>query len=385
MFPEILDEVETAESELSFAWDTADELDLADLPTFDPTPAVPAQTAHRVLRFPRGRRLGSLTIRPAGGGEWRELGDAVGEVVLPCGFDVGLRFEAGRGATLADLDGLRPHDLQRLDLSGAQLHAGDLKRIARLRGLSELALSWTNIDADGLTELAPLIHLKALDLGQTPLSDAACQALANFVHVETLSLRGTRVGDAGVETLLRLPALATLDLAATRIGDAALATLADSPTLAALDVSSNPWPRLSARGLRALAAASNLRKLRLGWTDFDDAQLSSLADFALLEELDLSGTRATDATVVRLVELPLKRLTLCAVSGVTNTGVLALRDCPTLERLEIHQMAADNLGVFSLWSAKPRCLVNGLTQASWRAGTMRGQWSPTEPIVTPAV
>lgn len=257
----------------------------------------------------------------------------------------------------------------------------DVNHLGRLPAdaVTSLDLEWSDITDDDANALLRFDRLVDLRLAHTRLTDRAMPAIGLLSSLRSLSLRGTAVGDEGAMHLRSIPQLESIDLAATRITDETLELLGKSRTLRSLIFDANPWPRLTCRGLEALRTTS-IRSLSLAWTDLPDNHLASLASLKGLRELDLSGTRVTDLGIRMLEHLPLRKLTLCGTPAVTNVAMTGLRRMASLESINIHDTGVDNLGVFDLWSIKPGCEVNGITQPQWQAGAIAGKWCAAVPI-----
>ena len=309
-----------------------------------------------VIEFPSNRSVGVVLLRDQNG-EWEDHAPAYGRVAIPGDAEIGIRWDAS-----APLD---ESVLARLPADATTL----------------LDLEWSDLSDSQLGWLLRFDRLKELKLGHTRITDAGMATVGLLTSLCSISLRGTAVGDDGAAHLRSIPSLASVDLAATRVTDATLELLGRSKTLTQLDVSANPWPRIGGRGLEALSESRRLTKLSVAWTDLSDMHLAPIAKLTSLKELDLSGTRVTDIGLRLLEGLPLKRLTLCATPGVTNVGMAGLQRMKSLASLELHQTCVDNVGVFELWTAKPTCSINGLTQPQWHAGALRGKWSSGEPIL----
>lgn len=309
-----------------------------------------------VLAFPAERSVGVVMVRPTDG-EWVDHAPAYGRVSIPGNVEIGIRWDA---STPIDAD-----ILNRLPAEATTL----------------LDLEWSDLSDETVGVLLKFDRLRELKLGHTRISDRGMPTIGLLTSLRMISLRGTSVSDEGVLHLRSIQQLASIDLAATRITDETLDLLGRSRSLINLDVSANPWPRITGRGLESLSRARSLRTLSVAWTDLSDMHLAPISAMRGLRTLDLSGTRVTDIGIRLLEQLPLKQLTLCATPGVTNVSMGGLRRMPSLETLELHDTGIDNLGIFDLWSMKPTCSVNGVTQPEWQAGALSGRWSAGEAIV----
>lgn len=309
-----------------------------------------------VIQFPNARSVGVVMLKVENG-EWVDHAPAYGRVEIPDGAEIGIRWDASA-----------PVDKELL----ARLPAGSV---------TKLDFEWSDLADKNLGSLLRFDRLGELRLGHTRVTDAGMATVGVMTSLKSISLRGLAVTDDGAAHLVSLPALQEADLAATRITDATLELIGRSKTLERLDVSANPWPRITGRGLESLSRCRKLAWLSVAWSDLSDMHLAPIGILKSLKGLDLSGTRVTDIGLRLMERLPLERLTLCATPGVTNVGMSGLRRMETLKSLELHQTCVDNVGVFDLWTAKPKCAINGITQPQWQAGALRGRWSSGEPIL----
>ena len=118
----------------------------------------------------------------------------------------------------------------------------------------------------------------------------------------------------------------TLNAASLRgtLDDAAFAKFAPVvPYLVTADLTAS---KLTDQGVSDLAAAKNLRLVRLAETPVTDAAIETLLKLPALESINLYGTKVTDAGVLKLAALPkLKRLYLWQTS-VTPAAVATLQE-----------------------------------------------------------
>ena len=143
------------------------------------------------------------------------------------------------------------------------------------------------------------------------------------------------------------------------------------PEGGALEVQPKPGRRISAGTLEQLAdaAAEQVVYLILDDQDLDDADLAPLPRFFNLNRLRLNGTRLTNATVERLVELAhLESLNLYGTQ--VDDGIFQhLPAFPSLERLYLWQTNASSEAAVAFASGHPRITVDtgvaaGATPAS---------------------
>ena len=280
------------------------------------------------------------------------------------------------------------HQIERLTLEHNLIHGTQLPPLLRsrvMRGVKVLILDQNNIGNQGLldlvtspnaehlrvlglrdnniTDLAPLAtqavctELESLSLDRNPIGDNGAVKLAasQLKKLDTLSLAQCDIGDRGLEALWRSNTLRpphTLDLATNHITHDAMAAFAQSAwtsRLIHLDVSNN---NLDARGFGALHGAPMLRQLETlkaaNW-----GQISTPLDITvkLLEQLDpnkittldLSGTTIGEDGARIIAQMSALQSLKLNGAHVTEGGVRALANAPSLANLEVLELDNNNI------------------------------------------
>jgi hypothetical protein len=238
----------------------------------------------------------------------------------------------------ADLKELANYkQLQKLDLGNTQLDDVGLKHLAALNQLQWLSIGFTQVSDAGLKELAPLQQLRWLDLGHTKVSDAGLKELVALKQLQTLHLYDTAVSDAGLKDLVALRQLGELNLKGTKVSDTGVKELQKALPMCQIevDVHLSAPPRLSVLGAVIERDKSQpdqpVVAVSLGSTGVKDADLTALADFKDLQQLDLGNTAVGDAGLKELVGLKhLRSLSL----GFTQVSDSGLKDVAALTELE---------------------------------------------------
>lgn len=143
-----------------------------------------------------------------------------------------------------------------------------------------------------------------------------CLGEASFSHAESVHFRGRdqRLSDEQLAVVSRLPhlrrltAIADREAGVPRITDRGLAALANCRTLEILILENTA---ASDDGVAALSRLPNLKALRVAGGGITDAALAHFAEMTQLQRLGTSGTSITLDGVERLREL----LPNCEVSG----------------------------------------------------------------------
>jgi hypothetical protein len=181
------------------------------------------------------------------------------------------------------------------------------------------------------------------------VSGAACRD-AHVARISTLgALEGLNVADCNISRLPGAPVahkLWFLVARNTNIDDAALLAF-DGRYLIHIDLSGT---RVSSRCGKWLERFASCQELRLARTNVDDQIANSITKLAILEYLDLSDSRVTDAGVQRLVgcselhRIYLDRLPL----GPTGIASLNRKRFPYLRRVSLIGVDADEAAVQSV-------------------------------------
>jgi hypothetical protein len=148
----------------------------------------------------------------------------------------------------------------------------------------------------GLKHLEGLTALQRLNLMDTHVTDAGLEHLKGLTALQRLDLAYTRVADAGLEHLKGLTALQHLGLSHTQVTDAGLEHLKGLTQLQYLALPS----KVTDAGLVHLKGLTALQGLYLWDTAVTDTGLEHLKGLTALRELDLKGTKVTEAGVDQL-------------------------------------------------------------------------------------
>ena len=109
--------------------------------------------------------------------------------------------------------------LQRLELSGADVTDAGLEHLKGLTQLQRLVLTGTRVSDAGLEHLRRLTQLQLLNLAHTQVTDAGLEHLKGLAQLKELNLSYTHVTDAGLEHLKGLTQLRALKLRETNVTD----------------------------------------------------------------------------------------------------------------------------------------------------------------------
>ncbi len=236
----------------------------------------------RIIHFPPDRSLGWLEVRDQSSFseyDWEDFGEAQGEIRVPEGKQLSLRFMDELLTDPSPLAVFRPDDLWELWLTHREIRDTDLASIRKLTGLRSLDLTDTDVSDASLMHLQELTALQWLRLWYTQISDAGLAHLRTLRRLQVLLIGSTEIGDTGLEHLSEMTTLQVLDLSNTQISDT---------------------------GLTHIKKLARLSKLFLYGTKISDVGLLHLQELRGLQELALSDiyglskTQITEAGVANL-------------------------------------------------------------------------------------
>lgn len=270
--------------------------------------------------------------------------------------DVFLSVSGGRTLTdaalavIGDLAGVAALDLHTSVFGSPHFTARGAAHLRRMTMLEELNFHGRLATDAVLREIAGIPRLRALHCQDIASGDEGFAALGGCVTLESLGARVCpRVTDRGLAALAQLPRLSRLGLGGPRLTDAALAPLADVAAIEELT------PILF--GDEAFAHIARLPRLAKLTNMYNrattDGATRHLRAHARLDHYSAFGTQITDESLRILADLPrLESLEFENCAGITDDGLRAIARLPRLRRL-------------SAWS----CInVQGTWTSSLRAG-----------------
>src|SRR4051794_14381165 len=164
------------------------------------------------------------------------------------------------------------------------------------------------------TILLSCASLNAATLGGNTRTDAQGRVIA-------VNLRSSWIDDSDLLELARLPQLTDLDLSETRIADI---------------------------GFQYLKPLKNITRVNLYYAEqIGDGALAVMREWKNLKELNLRGTKVTDAGLVHLAGLPVESLDV-GYSLFTDNGFDQLVNLPQLKKLAVGGNKLTDTGINSL-------------------------------------
>ncbi len=270
-----------------------------------------------------------------------------------------------------------------LDFRASWVTDADMRKVARMPGLTSLNLSLSRVTDQGMQELRNLTgivdldlrfaeyvtdegvaaiknwkKLKRLDLHGTKASDTSLDHIAGIVSLESLDLGSLMLTDVGLERLTVLTNLKSLTIGGNELGDAGLQALRQMPGLQFLDLSgrqgtdSNVWSvNMSEVGLDAIVTLTQLRELRFGCTSIGVG--SEGTRFATVSAMSVTPRRLEKMKALT----KLQRLKLEGCDRINDDSVALLTGFPNLEEVDLKGTGVTAKGVAALRAARPKLRV----------------------------
>ena len=276
-------------------------------------------------------------------------------------------------------------NLTALDLHNMMVTDAGLALFKDCKNLTNLYVKDTKVTAKGVTELAKALpgckitweggiiepgsnpDRKAaeyvLSIGGTVRvndKDSDIKAVADLpkepFRLTVVGLaKNSVVTNAGLAAFKDCKNLTELNLAlCDELGDAGLAHFKGCTKLHDLDVSGT---RVTDAGLATLAANDKLFRLTANVTDIGDAGLAALDKHTDIGFLFLNDTKLTDASLKRFANL--KKLAVLQIDGtaVTDAGLAALAGNTALRGLDVRNTKVTAKGITTLAKALPLCRI----------------------------
>jgi internalin A len=227
-----------------------------------------------------------------------------------------------------------------------------LKNIPTLRRLNVRGVDVTDV---GMPAIAQMTGLRSLDLSHTMLEDVGLEHLPALADLEELSLGGDMITGINLNFLKLLPKLKKLSLDGIqrrnagacwtpRVTDLDLDTIALLSGLEELDL--GVGLNLGRGGKPAAPGGGNCKVT--GGLQITDLGVAKLVKLTKLRRLNVSGARLTAAGVKPLAALPLERLSLWNCDALDDSSAALLAEIPTLTNLDLSMTAVTDKGLQAL-------------------------------------
>jgi serine/threonine protein kinase len=217
--------------------------------------------------------------------------------------------------------------------NGGNLLEEDIPRLAVFTDLEELYLGRQPLTDAGLASLAPLKKLKRLGVGVTSVTPAAVETIRSFPELEFLQ---GFPDDAWLRPLAGMPSLRSMFFYRDHLSLEAVSWFKQYPNLTQLRfVECGEWPD---EKLAHLKECAGLRQLEISYSPIDDSHIDRLSGLTQLTELNVTGTKLTEAGIKKLAAaLPACQITWDGgVVEPTITTATASTDRQAAEKLRQH-------------------------------------------------
>lgn len=289
---------------------------------------------------------------------------ATAEWIIRAGGTVKITGKPGLIRDLADLPD-SDFRVTAVDLVGTIIDPAELKRLSTLGEVTELFLPGTifnpgagsRLDAnDQLKPLASLHKLEKLHfslhfLTNVNVQDKGLAHLKDLTGIRELRLTQTRVKGPGLAPFTNLR---KLDLNYSSFNDDGMQYLAGMKDLTELSLRDT---LVSDTGLKHLAGLTNLTSLDLYGANLTDEGVHNLANLKKLEKLNLLGAAVTDAGLDVIAGLPALRELNLYRSQITNAGLAKLQKLKNLHSLDLRYTRVSSGAVSDFKRALPSCDV----------------------------
>lgn len=209
-----------------------------------------------------------------------------------------------------------------------------VRKLQQLTSLEQLSIFNTPLDQSSLDALAELKTLKAVRLINCGLQGKNLNKMATL-PLEIVEILDRELTAEVADTVAQISTLKYLKLGSPLVAIADLRSLRQHPSIQEIDLAlcetGEQWVPL-------VASIANLKRCRFNTRKLDDATLAQLVEISTLEELDLSNSPVTNASLRLLGDLPnLKSLTLNNCKNLNDEALLELAKLPRLTRLDISE------------------------------------------------
>jgi hypothetical protein len=238
-------------------------------------------------------------------------------------------------------------------LNNSRVTDADLEQLRVFSSITSLEISGTRITDRGLVHLESFPFLRDLFVADTRVSDVGLAHLSGLRRLTHLSLERTRVKGPGLSHLAQLPSLRWLSLCGTRLTDEDIAQLSGMASLTALRLADTD---VTDRGLERMKDLPQLGNLELRNCAVTDEGLLVLKRFPLLN-LDLQGTRISDAGLTHFQGMSLLRELSLQDTQVSDAGLIRLSRLPSLQKLNLRGTRVTEEGIADLAQRMPSCII----------------------------
>ena len=204
-----------------------------------------------------------------------------------------------------------------------------------------------------LQHLSDTVHLRKVNLNNNPtITDRALAALAKNTNLQELHAMNTSITGSGLYHLQECRELKIVHLTGAPVYPQSLGFLTHCHQIESVWIADTPT--MTSEVMNYLSPKSNLNRLSVRNTPFDDVGMVALKKYKKLREIDLSGTKITDVGMSELSECAFEVLFLHNTS-IGDQGLLALQNMKSLKRLGLMETKVTSDGMEFIRKALPNC------------------------------
>jgi Leucine-rich repeat (LRR) protein len=234
-------------------------------------------------------------------------------------------------SVVTQLDSLKPgirrnqrNNISLVDLTGMDFEPTTVELLSQLQEIEVLKFRQTNVSDEGLGKLIHL-PLRAIDLRNTNITDAGLTHLTDIKSLIDVQLEKTKVTDDGIAKLSDLKLKSFNGNYCPSVSNRSFKVICSIPTIEQIQMD---YTKLDDDGMNAVAAAKNLKRLRIRGCDVTGKGLASLAGLERLQRLNLRDTSVDDQGLEIISKksdvtfLDLSECRLVTPQGLANIGAM---------------------------------------------------------------
>ena len=223
-------------------------------------------------------------------------------------------------------------ELQHLYVDSSDASDEALKIVETLPLLRGISIAETRSNGTCFKSFAKLPNLKQVSAQRCTFDESNFKYLAACPKLEKVELRGSNISSKGLKLLSNSKSVKSLFLTKeSHIDDSSIALLTKMSQLVFLVVNGNR--SITNRSMASISNLKALKEIGFGETSIDDQCIPSLKKLTNLETLALGQTRITEAGLLQLKGLKLKRIYVSDVLFAPGYRQRLSKAIPTLHWL----------------------------------------------------
>ncbi len=237
-------------------------------------------------------------------------------------------------------------NLKILHLWGTPVTDAGMIHVGKVTSMESLSLN-EGVGEEGLSHLKNLTKLKDISIHNPAVSDESMQILVNFKHLEIMHLNYAQISNEGLACLKDMKKLKQLYVFSRQITNDGLVHLKDLEHLEYLSLSLT----ITETGLEHLSNLGSLQNIRIDVNTLTPRGLELLSRMKSLEQVTIVRDQKrgynTDE-VVKVLAKSFKLKSLSVHGGLTDDGLMQLKDMKSLEELDISDSQITSKGFSAL-------------------------------------